>query len=107
MKLEIITFECPLCQRHISSPVYNFSESVKAEELEKVAELAKHEHWLHVHRICAKCGEYVESNDLANAVNDGSITIHKGYTNEYIEIQSGNIGYTLIVHKRCIEAWKK
>ncbi len=86
------------------NPVYNLPEPVKAEVLEKVTERAKHEHWLNVHRICAKCGEYVESNEIAIAVNDGSITIHKGYTNVYIEIQSGNIGYTLVVHKRCIAA---
>jgi hypothetical protein len=99
-----VTFDCPLCQRPISFPVYNLPEPVKAEELEKVAERAKYEHWRGVHRICAKCGEYVETNELAIAVNDGSITIYKGYTNQYIEIQSGNIGYTLIVHKRCIAA---
>jgi len=99
-----VTFDCPLCQRPISFPVYNLPEPAKAEELEKVAELAKHEHWVNVHRICAKCGEYVESNELDNAVNDGSITIHKAYTNQYIEIQSGNIAYALTVHKRCIAA---
>jgi hypothetical protein len=99
------TFECPLCQHPISFFVYNLPEPVKAEALEKAAERAKHEHWCEVHRICAKCGEYVKSNELGMAANDGSITIHKGYTDgEYHEVQSGNIGYTLIVHKRCIAA---
>ena len=105
MELETVTFDCPLCQRPISFPVYNLSEPVKAELLEQVTERVKHEHWVNVHRICAKCGEYVESNELAIAVNDGSITIHKGYTNSaYHEVQSGNIAYTLIVHKSCIAA---
>jgi hypothetical protein len=75
---------------------------VKAEELERVEERVKHEHWLNVHCICAKCGEYVESNELAIAINDGSIPVHKGYTDQYIEIQSGDIRYPLIVHKQCI-----
>ena len=107
MSLEVSTFDCPLCQHAISFPVYNLPESIKAEEIEKVTELAKHQHWLDVHRICAVCGEYVGSNELTGAVNDGNITIHKGYTNAYIDIQSGDIRYALIVHKRCITVEKK
>jgi hypothetical protein len=98
------TFDCPLCQHPIFL-VYNLPESVKAEELEKAVERAKFEHWNDVHRICAQCGEYVKSNELTSAVNDGSITVHRGYTDsEYHEVEGGNIGYTLIVHKRCIAA---
>lgn len=71
---------------------------------EEVLEWGKHFHWTDNHRLCAVCGKYVKSGDLDVAVNDGSIEIHKDYTDEYKKVEQGNrFGHLLIVHPRCIE----
>jgi hypothetical protein len=96
------TFECPLCQIPQQFRVFGLAEPVEPKEQEKAAGWAKHYHWCDVHRVCAKCGQYVKSGELELAVNDGGIPIHEAYTVEYHKIERGDSSHLLIVHRQCM-----
>ena len=96
------TFECPLCQVPQQFCVFGLAEPVEPKVREKAASLAKHYHWWDVHRVCAKCGQYVQAGELALAINNGRIPIHEAYTDEYRKIQRGDSLHLLIVHRLCI-----
>ncbi len=94
------TFECQICRKPFN--IFGLEESADARIREEAAEKAKHYHWCDVHRVCAKCGQHVKSDDLASAVNDGRIEIHGRYTDQYQKIERGDTRYLLIVHERCL-----
>ena len=96
------TFECPLCPVPQHFHVFGLTEPVEPKEREKAAGWAKHYHWCDVHRVCAQCGQYVPSGELALAINNGRIPIHEAYTDEYHKIQRGDGIHLLIVHRRCM-----
>lgn len=98
-------FYCELYKKSIETPVYGNSalSFAPGEELECI-DWCRHFHWIDFHRICAICGKIVRSGELELAVNDESIKIYKGYTDEYQKIEQGNkFGHLLIVHENCIK----
>ena len=98
------TFECPLCQASQHFRVFGLPKSIEPKVQEKAASWAKHYHWCDVHRVCAKCGQYVKADELELAVNNGRILIHEAYTDEYQKIQCGDSHYLLIVHRQCMSS---
>lgn len=93
-------FECPICRCQV--PISSFglgsaNPRVQAEAVQR----AQYSHWCDVHRVCAKCGEPVRSDNLASAFNDGHIEIHDRYTDAYQKVERGDAKVLLIVHNQC------
>lgn len=97
-------YYCELCKEDQLVNLYgDHTSAFTSQEEPELIEWARHYHWIDHHRVCAKCGHLVQSGELEVAVNDGSITIHRDYTDHYKNVSPGDhLGHLLIVHKYCI-----
>ena len=96
------TFHCSLYSDERTFRCFGLEKDSPENLMREAADFARHHHWCDSHRVCAKCGELVKGEDLAIAINDGSIQIHPDYTVNYETVPQGDIGHALIVHERCM-----
>lgn len=97
-------FECELCGKPQTRPVYGASDVIVDDELILSAtEHLRLAHWKQKHLSCAFCGKHIELQEMELAYNDGSISIHENYTDHYTKVKLGD-KQLLHVHPWCLNA---
>lgn len=99
-----VVFDCELCGKPQTYPVYGKSAAIVDDELiQSATEHLRLAHWTQKHLNCAVCGKRIELQEMELAYNDGSVTIHEDYTDYYSKVKLGD-KRLLHVHPSCLNA---
>lgn len=98
-----VLFDCEVCRKKFSEPVYGMPDVVvDAELIQEATGIYRTCHWNQEHRNCAFCGERVLGGDLSLAYNNDKIRIHENYRDGYKRVQPGG-KQLLHVHNQCLD----